>query len=883
MKSSDESDATRVSNEPSVFSKHGKPDTGLAPNRQGSTRFTAPGILLFIDQLLVAAGGWVYWLVITKLTSASEIGNATTFYSLVILVNAIIQLGLEYPLLKRSSSSLDRKFLGTVFMLEMLLTSASIPAVMYLASTIYGGSFQEYAWLSIGILALSSIGFVSRFALLGISDAKNVLLFDLVGTALKFAGGYLFVSSGYGGVGILCSFLVYNLVVTAGMLGVVKRKFTIELGSKKLASQVLKDALANMPSKLSKMFIMSLSVVLLASVGVSSNDVGIFYILLMISLAAGSFASSMAYMTIPASSAARSDLSPSSMRIGLTFTAPVVVAFMVEPEFVLSFIGEAYALAAGSFTVLSLGILPAAILNNIIAGMNILGKSKALAIVGSVQIAVFLAAFFALSPAYGSFGASLAIVLALACSTVLAMAWSSPRDYLRYIMVAGASILSGWLSALLVSIALPTLHPAGVIAISLFAAIAVLAGLKNTSVAEIRSLVVIGGKSQARINSIYANHENDQLRKIADNKRTSTYLLLGNYGNYNIGDEMLLRSVVTGIQENSAGPVRIFVPTRNPEFVGTYHKAYSGLIVPLSISNVGRLIRAFLKCNVMIVGGGGIWSGYTGPLAHLIPVITIAGKLLAKKVEFQAIGLYSTASALDRFLVNAALLAADRCSVRDEESYQILWKVNRSKARKVEDLAVQYIRKKIEDGTINSRMTEGHPPIRTFKKGNRIVIGISVKPVNRQEINVRIINAFATALGSLNSKYPGKLHFVFFPFAQTRSAIESDSELTQDIVDDLVGIENISVMEHGDPLEWFISIKRNVDLFIGMRFHSLIFASEAGKPILCIPYERKVIGFLESKKGDKDVSVIQLEELEAARIVKFVDDRVKQQEIERVR
>ena len=57
-------------------------------------------LLLFVDQLVVGAGGWVYWLIISKLASTSEVGLATTVYNLVILIATVVELGLEYPLLQ---------------------------------------------------------------------------------------------------------------------------------------------------------------------------------------------------------------------------------------------------------------------------------------------------------------------------------------------------------------------------------------------------------------------------------------------------------------------------------------------------------------------------------------------------------------------------------------------------------------------------------------------------------------------------------------------------------------------------------------------------------------------------------------------------------------
>ena len=87
-------------------------------------RFTGSSILLFFDQLLVAIGNWIYWLVISKISSTIEIGQATTIFSLALLVTTITQLGLEYPLLKRSSTH-QHQILGTALVIEVAITTTS--------------------------------------------------------------------------------------------------------------------------------------------------------------------------------------------------------------------------------------------------------------------------------------------------------------------------------------------------------------------------------------------------------------------------------------------------------------------------------------------------------------------------------------------------------------------------------------------------------------------------------------------------------------------------------------------------------------------------------------------------------------------------------------
>lgn len=836
-------------------------------------KIVAPGILLFIDQILVAAGGWIFWLVISKLTTSSEIGIATAFYSLAMLVTTASQLGLEYPLLKRSSYDRTRIF-GTVIAIEMTLTALSIPVLLYVAGTLYGeASAAEYVWLTAGIVVLTSLGFVSRFALLGISDAKNVLIFDMAGTGLKFVAGFLLVLQDYGGIGILVSFMAYNAIILAGTLAVAKKRLSFGFGSMFYAREILREGLANMPSKLSKMFIMNLSVVLLTFLGtMSSSDVGVFYIELMISFAAGSVASSMAYMIIPTESkrTGGSAASTGGIRIGLGLTAIIVSALLTEPAYVLSLVGPNYASEVISFFILCLSIIPAAILNSSIAKLNTSNKLRALVIIGSVQIATFLSAFFVLSPMYGLTGVAISILAAFSVATALSLAWSHERSYLRSIAVSSLAIAAGWLAGFCLEL-LTIQSPAMLISASVGVTITALFGTKLISISDIWAILRAGATKNNHPGSVDENkwNENDQKPK--------TILMLGNYGNFNIGDEMLLKAVIRDICRDSGENIVFQIPTRNPGFVDVYHKANSHLIKPLPINAPSKVLQAFFKSDLIVVGGGGIWSGYTGPLAHFIPIVAIAGKLFGKQVEFRAIGLYSTASSVDKVLVNLAISLADSCSVRDEESYQLLWNMNKKKTKQVDDLAIQYLR----GFSLENVASITIPPnwkklLLSLKENNKIVVGISIKPVNQNEINEKIISEFSAAIKALNSKHHDRLHFVFFPFAKTDSKVESDEELAQLIRARLSKEDdNVTVFDHSDPLSWFVAIKEYVDIFVGMRFHSIIFASEAKKPVLCIPYERKIIEFLKRRQADSLISAMPPEGLESSRIVSFVDEQMK--------
>src|ERR687885_2893633 len=98
-------------------------------------KFIAPGSLLTVDLLIVSLVNWVYWLIISKIATPLQVGQATSVYSFAVLTSTIALLGLDYTLVKKSS--LQRTHvLGTAIIIELLFTSISAPILLYLLSNI---------------------------------------------------------------------------------------------------------------------------------------------------------------------------------------------------------------------------------------------------------------------------------------------------------------------------------------------------------------------------------------------------------------------------------------------------------------------------------------------------------------------------------------------------------------------------------------------------------------------------------------------------------------------------------------------------------------------------------------------------------------------------
>jgi O-antigen/teichoic acid export membrane protein len=416
-------------------------------------KFMNSSLFLFLDLIVIAAASWLYWIVISKIIPISQVGQSTALYSLVFLTATLTGLGLEYPLLKKTSIN-GSKVIGSALIIEMILTLGAIPFVIYALSGIHTGELQGIIVISIIMLISSTIAFVGRFALLGNSASKTVLVIDSIGTLLKFVTAFILVVFGFGVLGVLSSFMLYAVVTASISITLVNKKFGFNIAKVKYIKDTFRDGVVNLPSVFSRTLIISLSVVLLASFGTASSEIGYFYIALMISIFAGGLISSTAYMVIPASARSQRDLSADSIRIGLSLTAPIMAALIGSPKFILSLIGKEYLTGELSLLILAIGILPFAITTNTVSRLNYIGDSRRLLVIGSLQMVVFLLSFVVLVPHFKSIGAAFSILLAYTASCILSLIWSD-KILLRYITNIVIAVITAWAISKIISWFLP--------------------------------------------------------------------------------------------------------------------------------------------------------------------------------------------------------------------------------------------------------------------------------------------------------------------------------------------------------------------------------------------------------------------------------------------
>lgn len=311
-------------------------------------------------------------------------------------------------------------------------------------------------------------------------------------------------------------------------------------------------------------------------------------------------------------------------------------------------------------------------------------------------------------------------------------------------------------------------------------------------------------------------------------------LISGYYGFYNTGDEAILASITAQFRKKDPG-IKIAVLSADPK--GTSERfPVEGIhrLNPLSV------LKAIIRSDIVISGGGGLLQDSTGRFSvfYYLLIILLA-KLFRKKAAVFGQGYGPVKSRFNKMMIRMVLNLADLITVRDIASKTALKSegVCTPPVLSCADPALLLEPQNFEKIMRKEGITEFERPaagvcLRSFKTMS-------------EDYAARM----AEALDGLMDKLG--MEILFIPFKAP--------EDTQLCVEVLSLMKNKGRVIEGDysPGQ-FLGLVGSMDMLIGMRLHSLIFAAASHVPALGISYDPKVRAFCDDagiKCFDPDFSV----------------------------
>lgn len=305
-------------------------------------------------------------------------------------------------------------------------------------------------------------------------------------------------------------------------------------------------------------------------------------------------------------------------------------------------------------------------------------------------------------------------------------------------------------------------------------------------------------------------------------------VISGYYGFNNLGDEAVLAGI-TSLFKNREEEVKITVLSAEPEQTAEQYD-----LEAVSRTSLFQIPAVLAGADLFISGGGSLLQDVTGNFS--VPYylgLSWLAKLQGAKCVYYAQGAGPLEKKWSQKLTAFTLNRFDFLGVRDQGSKKLLQEIG---VKKNIELTVDPV-----FALYNKLNT-----VRQQIKG-KLEIGVSVRPwsVDYVEELAAALNKFAQ---SKNCR------FLIFPMHQ--GSDESISHKLQKLLNTESKIINLPA----DPKKALKEFSQ-LDLFVGVRLHSLIFALLNQIPLLALSYDPKIEGLM----GELDyLPLIKVEDLEAA-------------------
>ena len=331
----------------------------------------------------------------------------------------------------------------------------------------------------------------------------------------------------------------------------------------------------------------------------------------------------------------------------------------------------------------------------------------------------------------------------------------------------------------------------------------------------------------------------------------ANYLVCGNYGASNIGDEAILKGLLFELKKSD--PEGNFtVMSGNPEFTQSTYGVESVRLFPtgvrslLNFSAMQSTLDAYKKADFFVLGGGGLFMDHSTLKAVWIWFLqALVAKLYCKKIMMTGQSVGPLQSKIAKYMTKRAFLWAEEVSVRDKASKELLLSLGIGKEINVtEDLA--------------TNLAEIYKELICEKNTNipeqKVYAVVNLKYLERtNKLYEKAVAEFIKYLINQNS-----YNVYLKPFGN--GEISDEKYLNTLIVQ--YGLDKNRVHVHTDySIEGTLKLLRDAKFTLGMRLHFLILSRLTKTPFIGINYHDKVKNYFQNSEDIIEIDSVSCEKL----------------------
>ena len=344
-------------------------------------------------------------------------------------------------------------------------------------------------------------------------------------------------------------------------------------------------------------------------------------------------------------------------------------------------------------------------------------------------------------------------------------------------------------------------------------------------------------------------------------------LVHGYFGMGNVGDEAILAVVIRELKSRGFEPV---VLSANPQRTMKLHGVSS---CPDKLSSF-RFWRALLKSSLLVFAGGGKYGKKTMRRLCLLATIT---KILGRRVEFRAIGIYPYEWAgslvvmdkprpfsdlLTRIMLKIAFTLANKVTVRDAFSKYTLMLSGISREIELEEDPAFKLEPVDDDRALHILSRHG------VDLSRKLVVGVNLRTLDLR-IRSEIVRVVSEVLDWL-IEHGAEVVFIPFGYGSISGRFfDNDLIVASELKNRMSYGYKLKVIDVEYKPREILGLFKFLDLFIGMRHHSIMFSIIMGVPTIALIYDTKTVELLKGRKWHYCTSIL-INELDANKLKRVI-------------
>ncbi|HEX2944880.1 MAG TPA: polysaccharide pyruvyl transferase CsaB [Clostridia bacterium] len=316
-------------------------------------------------------------------------------------------------------------------------------------------------------------------------------------------------------------------------------------------------------------------------------------------------------------------------------------------------------------------------------------------------------------------------------------------------------------------------------------------------------------------------------------KQLCDIVISGYYGFGNSGDESILAAIINSLQMLKKD-IKITVLSKKPDETEKKHN-----VISKNRFNPLHVLNAIKNSKMFMYGGGNLIQDDTSTrsLLYYLSLVWFA-KRLGNKVMLYANGIGPIKrNELNKIITRVILNQVDIITLREELSLHELQKLNINLPKVIVTADVALTLKPIDQ--VHVEEIFGKEGISLKQK----FVGISVRDVSilKEYENWKGLNYFIDTLANFSDHLieEYRLQPLFIPMQNP-----NDLEIINKIVKKMKNTGYIIKNKYSESE--ILGIVSSVEVMIGMRLHSLIYAASSSIPFIGLVYQPKVDAFINS-------------------------------------